>query len=487
MPLVRAADRFLPALLLVFLLTGCRPSQEALPGGGPSETAADAESGTAPAPPRILLLAVDGLEAEILLPLLHEGRLPELRRLAEEGVLGRIRTLGREIPSPVIWTTVATGKGPEAHGILDFTYHDARDPAHYRLYTSDHRRTKAFWNILSDQGRRVHVIGWFVSYPAEAVNGVLVAQTNTVQGEALTGGNRMRANRKGGLLEDVEGQVHPAEREAEILSLLAEVHEGLPERLREIFGDFPHPLGPVEERFWKASQWSLAADATYVAIADRLVEENPDFDLLALYIGSTDVLAHRFYRYHDPGAFRHPPDLRQQENFGSVLRDYYVEVDRTLGRLLRKLGGPITVVVLSDHGMEAQNREKRFAPGDTWKDLLSGNHQEPLPGVFLAAGPGVRPGEGEVRARHGEELPLLGRMHDVTPTLLALLDLPTGEDMEGRVLTEILDPAFLDAHPVRSVPSHDSAEWLASRKADAASPPDEKARLEQLRQLGYIE
>ncbi len=72
----------------------------------------------APPPGKVILIGVDGLEWRVVLDLVGEERLPVLTRLMREGSFGRLETL---VPtfSPVIWTTVATGKLPKKHGIED--------------------------------------------------------------------------------------------------------------------------------------------------------------------------------------------------------------------------------------------------------------------------------------------------------------------------------------------------------------------------------
>ena len=67
----------------------------------------------------ILLIGVDGLEWSVLAPMIRHGELPHLRSLMERGTYGKLETLQPTV-SPVIWTTIATGKRPEHHGILHF-------------------------------------------------------------------------------------------------------------------------------------------------------------------------------------------------------------------------------------------------------------------------------------------------------------------------------------------------------------------------------
>ena len=76
---------------------------------------------------------------------------------------------------------------------------------------------------------------------------------------------------------------------------------------------------------------------------------------------------------------------------------------------------------------------------------------------------------------------------DITPTILALLGLPVAEDMDGRVLTEAIDPAFLKRHPVTSIPTYETAsDGDDGEREPIESPIDDEVR-EQLRSLGYID
>ena len=45
---------------------------------------------------------------------------------------------------------------------------------------------------------------------------------------------------------------------------------------------------------------------------------------------------------------------------------------------------------------------------------------------------------------------------EVAPTILYLMGLPVARDMEGIVLTGMLDPSFGRRHPVTYIPSYES-------------------------------
>jgi predicted AlkP superfamily pyrophosphatase or phosphodiesterase len=103
--------------------------------------AASCASPPEPASPPLLLLGIDGLEWDVVLPLVESGDLPVIAGLLQRGTAGKLATLSPTL-SPVIWTTVATGKMPAKHGIQHFvTKGDEDEPR--RAHVSTDRRTKA--------------------------------------------------------------------------------------------------------------------------------------------------------------------------------------------------------------------------------------------------------------------------------------------------------------------------------------------------------
>src|SRR5690606_16639541 len=79
----------------------------------------------APPQQRVLVLGFDGLDPETVDLLISEGELPNFARLRREGAYGRLRS-AQPMLSPILWTTIATGRTPDAHGIGHFV---ALDPA----------------------------------------------------------------------------------------------------------------------------------------------------------------------------------------------------------------------------------------------------------------------------------------------------------------------------------------------------------------------
>ena len=195
-------------LALFFLLISC---------GGPDKTTTKKKAKAKKALPQaqaldkahgpVMLIGADGLDCDLASPMLKAGQLPNLAKLMQAGVAGKLGTL-KPTKSPVIWTTIATGIGKKRHGITGFMNkragevepdpHDeteataeeenaysqglnAESTKKKSLVRSTDRKVKALWNIASDNGRSVASIGWWVTWPVEPINGIMVAQTNTVR------------------------------------------------------------------------------------------------------------------------------------------------------------------------------------------------------------------------------------------------------------------------------------------------------------------
>ena len=197
----------------------------------------------------VVVVGVDGAEWRLINRLWNEGRLPHLRSIADRGVTAPIETFHKE--SPVIWTSVATGVYPDVHGITGFRV-QAEDGD--RPVTSTLRRVPAIWNMVSTAGLRVAVLGWWATWPAEDVNGVVVSD---------------RTHR------DLDRGVSPGEFVARFEGLsqtaLAEPHT---------FGG--NPAIAAHDQVLTRTAVTLAADP---------------FDLLLVYFRGVDIASHYNWKY----------------------------------------------------------------------------------------------------------------------------------------------------------------------------------------------
>ena len=164
---------------------------------------------------RVRVLAIDGLELSMLEQLVARGELPAIAALVARGAHGRLRAEPERVPV-IVWTTIATGRGPEAHGILSadtrrltglrtpvsldaeagpFASALGRATDLLRITraqpaTAALRSVKAFWNVASEKGLRIGVVNWWASWPAEPVNGWLVSDRAAFKLEKGGAGDR---------------------------------------------------------------------------------------------------------------------------------------------------------------------------------------------------------------------------------------------------------------------------------------------------------
>jgi len=417
-------------------------------------------------PDYVLLIGLDGATFDVMVPLLRNGELPTIGRLIDEGVAGRLATI-RPTSSPVLWTTIATGKLPGKHGIYGFVDSEGTP------LTSNMRQVKAVWNILSERDISVNVVGWWATWPAEPVKGVMVSSY-----ASLT-----LPIRKGMLWKDLTGQTYPEDVFIELMPIIDETQQDLDRTLAGIFPSLAtESADAVVDKNIVDVRWGFKGDQLFASAA-RLLQQRWPSRVLLLYLGGIDVVGHRFWKYYQPETYHYSIPQEEIERYATVMTDYYRYTDKLIEELLEGMGDRTTVFIVSDHGMHAVNLDDPSAQ-------LSGHHRDAPPGIFIASGFGIEPvgmrsllGKGS--SGKGQRRPI-GTISDVTPTLLYLLGLPAGKDMEGDVLASIFTREFREQHPLRYIDTYDE---VGGRKASGEairSPVDEELR-ERLRALGYLE
>ncbi|MBN1826179.1 MAG: alkaline phosphatase family protein [Candidatus Eisenbacteria bacterium] len=441
--------RILSALPLLLALAGCSGRET-------------------PLPERIVLLGVDAADPRILEALRSRGELPHFDRLMREGV---VMDLAVDPPlfSPRVWTTLLTGFHSDHHGVESFTLPVGEEGKRIPV-TSNLVRRRRVWDIFGEAGIDVGVVGHWVTWPAEPVNGFLLSNYTWPPAHGF------------------EKEWEP---DASWDSIGARTW---PEGLEETVGD---AVG--EERYFREADFRgadrldpalrhfLRKDLAFANAGFALWEERrPRF--FTLYLESTDFFPHRlwmFHRYYE--ATRHggsmeglpvpdptPPD-RMTETLGPMVGETYRLADRVLGAVLERVDlSRDVVVVVSDHGFRTYGEGTEVHVGDErWMEIPFWHGET---GLLIAAGPPFRRG-----ARGGAVRP-----EDLTPLLLAAAGLPVGRDMDGRVPEEALDRRFLRDHPVLRVATYEKDEGMGSEERPIESPFDDEVR-DKLRALGYID
>ena len=111
-----------------------------------------------PIPPqKVLLIGWDAADWKVITPLIDAGKMPNLARFLESGVKGNIATL-QPCLSPMLWSSIATGKRPYKHGVHGFSEPDPVTGG-IRPVTNLSRNTKAIWNTCLGPSRKAILPG----------------------------------------------------------------------------------------------------------------------------------------------------------------------------------------------------------------------------------------------------------------------------------------------------------------------------------------
>ena len=461
------------ALLLAFGLGACAPPAPAPGVEAPGAEAGAAEEGRTGV--RVLLVGIDGASRSVLDPLLADGGLPFLASLCERGTLGTLESV-LPMASPALWTEILTGRPREEHGITFFTLQD--EEGRQRMVNSNDRQCLALWNLLTFAERSVGLVGFWATWPAEEVRGYLVsdriARSRFV--EWYSGGREQWLTHPPELIAELSGQVVAPE------DLTVEQVAEVVELSGRDAAEYHAAEQPIQGHAFGVLKFGYAAQLSVERIAlDLAGRDQPD--LAGVFLVATDPISHTFWHFYRPEEF-HREATERSERLGQAVPGIYRHNDRYLRSLAERLDPSTVILVVSDHGFRASPGVPPRFSAEEYEELRrealrrdqvavgqSGRHDPE--GVLLAAGGPIVAG-GEVNAK----------LADVVPTVLALLGVGVPEDLPGRVLTEIIDPDFLERHPVRTVPSYEGRVPRVRREVDEGI--DETQDLQQLRALGYI-
>lgn len=406
---------------------------------------------------KVIVLGFDGMDPEALDLLMSEGKMPSFAKLRQEGAYGRLMS-SKPMLSPIIWTTIATGKTPDQHKIGHFVAVNEKTGEQLPV-TSQMRATKALWNIASDAGRKVAVVGWWATWPAETVNGAIVSDHTCYHflfEDGATGS------------KDTTGTIYPPGLAPSLQPLIRRPGDVSRQEIAEFVHVSPEEFDrPFQfEDDLSHFKWAYATAESYRAIGEKLWKaERPD--LLMVYIEGTDSTAHLFgHLFRAEGLAGEL--AAQQQRYGDAVEQMYLYADRLLGEYIRMMDDDTTLVVLSDHGFQLGVLPDDPSKTRDMRRVSEKYHR--IEGILYLYGNHVKK-----RRRLNEP-----KLVDVAPTLLTLAGLSPARDMPGRVLAEGLDLPV----PAREVASYETGRRVAGHAEDRSVDP---AILERLRALGYLD
>ena len=256
----------------------------------------------------------DSADFDLITPWVNDGYMPNLKKVMDSSKHGRLRSVYPPV-TPIAWSTIVTGKNAGKHGINGFMSFKPNS-YQWRFNNASDRKGKDVWELLSDYGKKVAVVGVPVTFPVRKVNGYMMSGYLTPS-------------------ESVEYSF-PSELKEEIKSKIP----GYSVNPYRLFGE----LSTAE----KGSYIKYLFETLEKHIRGMLyLAENKEWDFFMAVFNETDWVQHRFRAAIDKN---HPKfNQKRAEKFGNVIREVYMRLDDALGELLR-IANDANVLIISDHG-----------------------------------------------------------------------------------------------------------------------------------------
>jgi len=249
---------------------------------------------------RVVLVGVDGGSWNLIDPMMRAGELPNFSALAKRGVTADLETV-EPVTSPVVWTSIATGRRPDAHGIMDFS------ATRLRI------RVPSSFERLAARGVRVGLYDYLVTWPPALLPGGFVIP--------------------GWLRSD--DSVSPPD---------AWAHSDLP----PFTTDYDALRSSQEYLELARSEVALKA-ARWNELANRF-----DIEVGAVSFYAIDMTSHRFWHAAYPEDFDDEIPVSDPAE-RTAIPDAIRGIDRALGEVVANLGPKDSVLIASDHGFHANS------------------------------------------------------------------------------------------------------------------------------------
>lgn len=261
---------------------------------------------------RVMVIGLDCATPQLVFERWRDD-LPNIRSLVERGVWGKLRSTDPPITVPA-WMSMMTSKDPGRLGF--YGLRNRVDYSYEKMATANSTfvREPTVWDVLSERGKRVILIGVPQTYPPKPVNGEMVTcflTPSTDKQFTYPAGFKEEVQRvTGGYILDAVGFRVDEEEKDRVLKTIYEM---------------------TEKRF---------------RLARHMVDTRPDWDFFMMVEMGPDRIHHMFWKYTDPEHPKYVPGNKYEAS----IHEYYKFVDAQIGELLAKVGEETSVLIVSDHG-----------------------------------------------------------------------------------------------------------------------------------------
>jgi predicted AlkP superfamily phosphohydrolase/phosphomutase len=373
--------------------------------------------------PRVVVVGVNGMELDVIRPLLLQGKMPNLASVIKKGAYGKLRTVSAP-NCPRVYSTLFTSTKPEEHGVSGFIVGGI-------TANTNMLKEEPIWSVLSKGGVTVGMANVPATFPVMPVNGYMISGMLT-RGKNCEDGVLCAPK-----LSEVEGgdAVYPVPLKAELLKNVGDFHIDC-ERMPAAADLKGHETEAIDA--WLSKVQMIRDEQTKVF--DYLLDHHPtEFTWLAQ--SCEDRAGHWLYPIAPYNAGYNPKINSVRPD---AFPDQYVAFDKVLGVILKHVDDNTYVIIVSDHGIKplrefeetdphAHMDHEKTTPVVAKHDFADGDD---VPGSFFAMGPGIK-----------HDLRLMGfeaSVYDLAPTILHIYGIQQPLQMRGHVLSQIFENSDKD-------------------------------------------
>ena len=373
---------------------------------------------TAKPKPRVVVIGINGMELDVIRPLILEGKMPNLASVVKRGTYGKLRTVSAP-NCPRVYSTLFTSTKPEEHGVSGFIVGGI-------TANTNMLKEEPIWSILSKNEITVGMANVPATFPVLPVNGYMISGMLT-RGKNCEDGVLCAPK-----LSEVQGgePVYPPALKAELIKNVGDFYldcERMPSA-EQLKGHEPEVIDA-----WLKKVDLIRSQQT--RLFDYLLTKHPtDFTWLAQ--SCEDRTGHWLYPIASFNAGYNPKINAVRTD---AFPNQYIAFDGVLGSILKHIDDNTYLFIVSDHGIKplrefeqtdphAHMDHEKTTPVIAKHDFADGDD---VPGSFFAMGPGIKQG-----------YRLMGfeaSVYDLAPTVLHLYGIEPSKQMRGHVLSEIFE------------------------------------------------
>jgi predicted AlkP superfamily phosphohydrolase/phosphomutase len=368
--------------------------------------------------PRVVVVGVNGMEWDILRPLLLQNKLPNLSKVIKSGTYGKLRT----VPAPncpKAYTSMFTSTTPDENGVTGFIVGGI-------TANTNMLKQEPIWSILSKNNVTVGMANVPATFPTMPVNGYMISGMLT-RGKNCEDGVLCAPK-----LSEVEGgePVYPATMKAELLKNVGDYFIDC-ERMPSAEQLKGHESEVIES--WLSKVEVIRNQQTQ--LFDYLLSNHPT-NFTWLVQSCEDRTGHWLYPIAPYNAGYNPKIEGVRPD---AFPNQYIGFDRVLGTILKHIDDNTYLFIVSDHGIKplrefeesnphAHMDHEKTTPVIAKHDFADGDD---VPGSIIAMGPGIK-----------KDQRLMGfeaSVYDLAPTILHLYGIEQPKQMRGHVMSAIFE------------------------------------------------